>query len=288
MRRTRIARLFSRRFEFALALLESSAGTEQTHVASGSPEKGTRAMLFAGCVGEGLFRRVNDATKRVLGAQAFEVETPKDQVCCGALHAHTGDLEGARRLARRNLAAFAAEADIPIVTNAGGCGAMLKSYGHLLSDDQKFCDEARTFSDRVFDVGQIVSLERAAVTTPDSESIVTYDASCHLMYGQHAAEQSLEMVTSVGDVHFVPLAGAERCCGGAGIYNLLEPELSQEVLSEKIENLRRTGATVLATGNPGCQMQIGAGAKLAGLNIRVCHPVELLDEWFQRSGRYGE
>ena len=288
MRRTGIARLFSRRFEFALALLESSAGAKKTVVASRSSAKGTRAMLFAGCVGEGLFRRVNEATKRVLAAQAFEVETPKDQVCCGALHAHAGDLEGARRLARTNLAVFAGEADIPIVTNAGGCGAMLKSYGHLLSDDQKLCNEARTFSDRVFDVGQLVSLERAGVTTPDSESIVTYDASCHLMYGQHAAEQSLEMVTSVGDVDFVPLAGAERCCGGAGIYNLLEPELSQEVLSEKIESVRRTGATVLATGNPGCQMQIGAGAKLAGLNVRVCHPVELLDEWYQRSGRYGE
>jgi glycolate oxidase iron-sulfur subunit len=106
------------------------------------------------------------------------------------------------------------------------------------------------------------------------------------MYGQHAAEESLRMLQSVGDVSFVPLPGSERCCGGAGIYNLLEPELSKQVLGEKIESIRTTGADVIATGNAGCQMQIGAGARLAGLNIRVCHPVELLDEWYARIGRY--
>jgi glycolate oxidase iron-sulfur subunit len=284
-------KVLPRRFAFGLALLESSAGevSSKEELLTSNPavvnQASKQAMLFKGCVGEGLFNRVNVATRRVLAKHGFRVAAPSEQVCCGALHAHAGDLDGARSLARRNLSAFAADDDAPIVTNAGGCGAMLLSYEHLLSADPSICDQARSFSGRVRDVGQLL-LVVPADTGAEGDQPITYDASCHLMYAQHAADDSLRMLRSVADRKFVPLVGSERCCGGAGIYNLLEPELSQEVLSEKIENLRRTGATVLATGNPGCQMQIGAGAKLAGLNIRVCHPVELLDEWYQRSGRY--
>jgi glycolate oxidase iron-sulfur subunit len=286
-RRSGLARLCSPQFEFALALLESSAGEKQGKAsrvkttASGKP-----AMMFQGCVGDGLFRRINAATTRVLEANAYSVETPQQQFCCGALHAHAGDLDGARRLARSNILAFARDLESPIVTNAGGCGAMLKSYGHLLSDDPEFCDKAVAFSERVFDVGQVISSEMNTRSAPSSSQTITYDASCHLMYGQHAAEESLRMLKSVGDLSFVPLPGSERCCGGAGIYNLLEPELSKQVLGEKIESIRRAGADVIATGNPGCQMQIGAGARLADLNVRVCHPVELLDECYARIGRY--
>jgi glycolate oxidase iron-sulfur subunit len=246
-------------------------------------------MLFTGCVGAGLFSRVNEATKRVLQANNFAVLVSSEQVCCGALHAHAGDLEGARTLARRNIAAFDSDgtlADAPVVTNAGGCGAMLTSYAHLLADDEAFAERARRFSARVRDVSQqleTVEMKTAACAT---EQLVTYDISCHLLYGQHAGEAPLKIIRAMRELEFAPLAGSERCCGGAGIYNLLEPDLSSRVLEEKLGNVRATGAKILATGNPGCQMQIGAGAILAGMDLVVCHPVELLDEAYARAGMY--
>ena len=117
---------------------------------------------------------------------------------------------------------------------------------------------------------------------------VTYDASCHLLYGQHAGEAPLKIVGSIPEINFTRLEGSERCCGGAGIYNLLEPELSRTVLEEKLRNIKATGAKILVTGNPGCQMQIGAGAMLSGMDLTVCHPVELLDESYARAGMYEE
>jgi glycolate oxidase iron-sulfur subunit len=288
LRKSGVAGLFSKRSEFALALLESSAPTERTATNSASSvsrdARGVNVMLFAGCVGSGLFARVNDATARVLSVNGFQVQTPASQVCCGALHAHAGDLEGARILARQNIAAFA-DGETPIVTNAGGCGAMLFSYGHLLAHDRELAEAASQFSARVRDVSQQLESVEIAQTSKTSEA-VTYDASCHLLYGQHAGEAPLRMLGAAGALNFAKLEGSERCCGGAGIYNLLEPDLSAEVLKEKLANIRATGAKVLATGNPGCQMQIGAGALLAGLELRTFHPVELLDEAYARAGKY--
>ncbi|HVQ37989.1 MAG TPA: heterodisulfide reductase-related iron-sulfur binding cluster [Pyrinomonadaceae bacterium] len=311
--KTGIARLFSAKLEFGLALLTSSAprlelNRHQSRRNSGIKNKaaaagagGDHTMLFTGCVGAGLFSRVNLATQRVLEANGFGVETPPQQGCCGALHAHAGDLEGARVLARRNIEAFS-RAEFPIITNAGGCGAMLASYGHLLADDQAFAEPAAEFCTRVRDVSQQLETveplspvglsDRSKRPAPDNQPIseagmrVTYDASCHLLYGQHAGEAPLKMVGSVPGITFGRLEGSERCCGGAGIYNLLEPNLSRTVLDEKLRNIQATGAEVLATGNPGCQMQIGAGAILAGMDLTVCHPVELLDESYARAGIY--
>jgi glycolate oxidase iron-sulfur subunit len=300
LRKSGAAKLFSKRFEFALALLESSApklnktnanaGQKQGRAgtsATKSPANNT--MLFTGCVGAGLFSRVNEATARVLGANGFAVQTPSEQVCCGALHAHAGDLEGARTLARKNIAAFDAAETNPaaaVITNAGGCGAMLVSYGHLLSDDEVFAERARKFSARVRDVSQQLETGAIRKAPHGAKQSVTYDASCHLLYGQHAGEAPLKLVGAIPELAFARLEGSERCCGGAGIYNLLEPDLSSRVLAEKLANVRATGAKILATGNPGCQMQIGAGALLAGMDLVTCHPVELLDEAYAKAGMY--
>jgi glycolate oxidase iron-sulfur subunit len=244
-------------------------------------------MLFKGCVTEGLFSRVNQATKRVLEVNGYEVKIPEQQVCCGALHAHAGDLEGARELARKNIQAFGTE-EVPIITNAGGCGAMLLSYAHLLSDDEPFAADARKFSGRVRDVSQQLEMttiqQGAAIENPK----VTYDASCHLLYAQHAGSAPLKLLESIPGLNLVPLPGSERCCGGAGVYNLLERELSSGVLAEKLSNIKDTGANLVATGNPGCHMQIGAGALLSDLPLRVCHPIELVDESYRRAGFYEE
>ena len=157
---------------------------------------------------------------------------------------------------------------------------MLASYAHLLD-----IDEAAAFSARVRDVSQLLETREVLKGAPIDER-TTYDTSCHLQYGQHAGESSLRMLTSIPNLNFSPLEGAERCCGGAGIYNLLESEMSALVLQEKLSNVRATGAEVLATGNPGCQMQIGAGACLNDIALKVCHPVELLDESYEKAGYY--
>jgi glycolate oxidase iron-sulfur subunit len=291
-----IARLVSRRLEFALALLESSApkafarvsskGSVANRKTNRNPSKQSAVMLFAGCIGEGLFSRVNQATTRVLEANNFSVHAPVGQVCCGALHAHAGDLDGARILAEKNIAAFSDTGDSPVITNAGGCGAMLASYAHLLAGDETLAIEATRFSARVQDVSQHLERKQTRAGSSIGDSKVTYDASCHLLYGQHAGDSSLKMLRSIPGLDFVSLEGAERCCGGAGIYNLMQPEMSQNVLREKLDQIELTKANILATGNPGCQMQIGAGACLAGMRLKVCHPVELLDESYRRAGFY--
>lgn len=284
-------KLFPKRAEFALSLLQSSRpifpARKKITSALQSERQCPSVSLFMGCVGEGLFARVNRATERVLRVNGFNVEAPSQQVCCGALHAHAGDLDGARELARRNIAAF--DSVSPIVTNAGGCGAMLATYGQLLANDSNIAEAAANFSSRVRDVSQ--QLQTCEVrTVPESEDRqrVTYDTSCHLLYGQKACDASQQMLRCAVGPNFVSLEGTERCCGAAGIYNLLQPELSGRVLQEKLDHVRETGATILATGNPGCQMQIGAGAQLAGMNLQVCHPIELLDEAYAQAGVYSD
>lgn len=290
---TKLTRLLPSQFELALALLDGSrpapAGDAQTSsdYAGASSDESPDALLFEGCVTEGLFARVNRATARVLAVNGCAASAPRGQVCCGALHAHAGDLEGARRLARRNVEAFEDEGRAPVVTNAGGCGAMLVSYSHLLADDEEYAESAREFSKRVRDVSQ--QLEATGMRRAEAGAVevtATYDASCHLLHGQRAQAEPVRMMGRVEGLRLVPLEGADVCCGGAGVYNLIETELSSRVLAEKLKHVRETGAEVLATGNPGCHMQLAAGARLAGLKLRVVHPVELLDESYRRAGLY--
>jgi len=300
--RTGIAREISEQFEFGLALLEGSRRTTPSEANgagrmpanhdlsgqdAGAPQGGAPTMLFKGCVTEALFKRVNEATQRVLKVNGCQMRSPEAQVCCGALHAHAGDLAGARTLARQNIKAFEIN-DAPIITNAGGCGAMLASYSHLLADDEQYAARARSFSARVRDVGQQLEANGFRNGASIGFERTTYDASCHLLHGQQAADASTKMLWAIPNLNFVLLKGSDVCCGGAGVYNLLEPELSEEVLDEKLRNIEQSGARVLVTGNPGCHMQIAAGAKLAGMELAVCHPVELLDESYRRAGFYTE
>lgn len=289
--KSRVARLLSKRFETGIALLQSStpllSSTQKVLTKTDTSSSDQRsAFLFTGCVTEGLFDRTNKATTRVLDVNGIAVEAPSGQVCCGALHAHAGDLEGARTLARMNVEAFDENAEAAIVTNAGGCGAMLVSYGHLLAHDAEFAERAEEFSKRVVDVSQQLAKCDVKQGAEIGAGRVTYDASCHLINGQRALEEPLRMLEAIPNLDFVPLTGADRCCGGAGVYNLLEPAMSNTILQEKLGHVKATKATILATGNPGCHMQIGAGSLLENMPLRVCHPVELLDESYRRAGMY--
>jgi len=158
---------------------------------------------------------------------------------------------------------------------------MLTTYGHLLAND-----EAAGFSARVRDVSQQLASTGMRTAETPVEGYVTYDTSCHLLYGQRSGETSERMLRAVTGEKFVALNGSERCCGAAGVYNLLQPDMSQRVLKEKLDHVRVTNAGILATGNPGCQMHIGAGASLSGIPLRVCHPVEIVDQAYERAGFY--
>jgi len=294
MLKTGLAGSISGQFGFAMALLDGSrvrtgSGSDRALQVLPPPNQQSaatsHAQLFKGCVTDGLFKRVNEATARVLQVNGCHVQAPVAQVCCGALHAHAGDLKGARALARQNIDAFRDTAG-QIVTNAGGCGAMLASYGHLLEHEEQYSHAAREFSGRVRDVGQQLQSMGFRNGAEIGFDRTTYDASCHLLHGQQGADASLQMLWAIPKLNFIPLPGSDVCCGGAGVYNLLEPELSEQVLNEKLKHIEESGAAVLATGNPGCHMQIAAGAHLAKIPLRVVHPVELLDESYRQAGYY--
>jgi glycolate oxidase iron-sulfur subunit len=230
---------------------------------------------------------VNRATARVLEANGYRIVPAPNQGCCGAIHAHTGDLEGARELARANVAAFRAAGVEVIAVNAAGCGAVMKEYPLLLEEDPDHRHEAEWVGERVKDVSELLHgphLRRGAPVRVR----VTYDAPCHLLHAQGISREPLSLLSSIPDLELAPLEKADECCGGAGIYGITHPELGGEIGGDKVRAVLATGARVVATGNPGCMMQIGAGLRMAGSPVEVMHPVELLDESYRRAGYYEE
>jgi glycolate oxidase iron-sulfur subunit len=270
---------------FAVAMLAASESplaherarshTRAARQPRGDGSRGTFALL-RGCVMEGLFTRANRATERTLIANDYTAVEAPGQHCCGALHAHAGDLDTARMLARRNIAAFEQSKAEYVVTNAAGCGALLKEYGHLLADDVEWRARAADFSSRARDVSELLAAAGPRPGAPLSIR-VTYDAPCHLQHAQRVSAAPLRVLDAIPGLERVALVDSDQCCGSAGIYNLLEPALSAAVLAPKLAHIALTGASLVATGNPGCLMQIGAGLRRAGSAARTVHPVELLD-----------
>jgi glycolate oxidase iron-sulfur subunit len=278
------ARLVPGRLGFAMGMLASTRPSlaRRSYAARGTGERGSVALL-TGCVMEGLFDSTNRATERVLGVNDYAMVDALGQRCCGALHAHSGDLERARELARANVAAFErSDADF-VVTNAAGCGAMMKEYGHLLREDPAWADRAARVSAKVRDVSELLAAAGPKPPTAELPITVTYDAPCHLLHAQRISTQPVQVLRAIPGVELVPLTDTEQCCGAAGIYNLIEPDTSNAVLGPKVRNIAETRAHFVATGNPGCLMQIGAGLRGAGLAVRPVHPVDLLDEAYARS-----
>ena len=237
------------------------------------PAKGTVAIL-TGCVQDQWYRSTNRATVRVLARNGWRVIAPRRQVCCGALQAHNGRLKTARKLARRNLAAFR-DADWVVVA-AAGCGAHLKDYGDLLGGE-----EVTAFSARVRDLMEF--LEEQGVEPPTQGPAggapirVAYHDACHALRAQRIREQPRAVLRRIPDVEIVEIRDGDRCCGAAGLYNVLEPEMSDRLMEQKAASIAETDATIVASANPGCTMQIAAGLRSAGRRLEVLHPVELLD-----------
>jgi glycolate oxidase iron-sulfur subunit len=244
-----------------------------------------RVGILRGCVQEGLYGRVNQATRRVLDANGFEVVEIPGQGCCGALHAHGGALDEARRLARVNIARFeAADVDL-VVVNAAGCGATMKEYGHLLREDPGFADRARSLSQRTRDLMELLAEVGPRGGGPLSCS-VAYDHPCHLLHAQGVGDAPLAVLSVIPAMDVRVVTNASECCGGAGIYGMTHPELGGHIGRDKVTAVQATAADVASTPNPGCMMQIGAGLRLAGAPQHVVHPVELLDESYRRAGYY--
>jgi len=280
-----LPRLFARldgRLGFAFAMLGATRRPlpRRPYAASGNGSRGTAAVLH-GCVMDGLMSETNAATQRVLTVNDYAIVDAPGEGCCGALHAHAGDLAAARDLARRNIVAFERSGAQFVAVNASGCGAMMKEYGHLLQDDPAWHDRAERLASRVRDVSELLA---AAGPRPGGPLplTVTYDAPCHLVHAQRVVAPPLAVLAAIPGLQLVPLADAEQCCGSAGIYNLVEPETSDAVLAPKLARIAQTGAAWVATGNPGCLMQIGAGLVRAGSAVRVAHPVDLLDASYAR------
>jgi len=240
--------------------------------------RGTTVALFRGCVMDALFDHVHEATIRVLEANGFRVVEVRGQTCCGAPHDHGGAIEQAQSLARSNLKAFAGAADC-VVVNSAGCGALLKDYGHLLGTE-----DAARFAERVKDVTELLALAGPRPGAPLPMD-VAYDAPCHLQHAQRVHADPLTVLRSIPGLRLMLLPGHDRCCGGAGTYGLLHPEMSAAVLDDKIAAIRDATPRpqIVTTGNPGCIMQIGAGLRAARLEIPVLHPVQLLD-WSYAGG----
>ena len=271
------------RVGFAMGML---AATACDSVISGgddsrlpAPEYG--ALLFRGCVMDGLFSHVHAATTRTLGVNGYRVTAPAGQVCCGALHAHAGMIEAARELARRNVEAFG-DGDEPIAVNSAGCGALLKDYGHLLPGDPA----ASRFAARVRDVTELLA-DAGPVPAKHPGVRVAYDPPCHLLHAQRIADAPLKVFRSIEGLTLVPVPDSEKCCGSAGLYTVVEPELSQSVLAGKAAAITNAAPDLVVTGNPGCIMQIGAGLAAGPRPIPVRHPVEVLDQAYAHAGRYG-
>jgi glycolate oxidase iron-sulfur subunit len=236
------------------------------------------AFLHVGCVMHVAFPQVHEATMRMLNCAGLSVDIPKDQGCCGAIAVHAGDPRPAIEMAKRNIEAFERSGADVYVVNAAGCGSTLKEYGHLLHDEPRWRERAERFSSRVRDITEVLDAMPFRGTPKQMDIDVTYQEPCHLAHAQKVTAAPRRLLARIPGLRLVEMNESAVCCGSAGIYNLTEPEMARSLQERKIENIRGTSATVVATANPGCAMQVANGLKRAGISADVKHIVEILDE----------
>jgi glycolate dehydrogenase iron-sulfur subunit len=249
-----------------------------------------RVALLTGCIQDLVFPDVNRDTADVLLANGCAVDTPSPQPCCGSLHAHNGEPDQARSLARRLIDLIPPDRYDAVITNAGGCGSHLRHYGRLLHDDERYAKAARAWDAKLKDVHEW--LAQIGCRTPgaapfDREVTVTYHDSCHLSHGQKVVETPRALLRLLPGVTLAELPESNWCCGSAGVYAITQPAQAALLLDRKVGNIERTGASVVATANPGCQLQIARGLKDREEAIEVVHPVSLMAAAYRRELRRG-
>jgi glycolate oxidase iron-sulfur subunit len=241
-----------------------------------------RVGMLTGCVQDLVYPQVNRDTVDVLLANGCVVITPRAQFCCGSLHAHNGDLETSRAMARCNIdtmmaAAGSLETLDAIITNAAGCGSHLKHYDRLLAGDPRYAEISRVWSGKVQDIHEW--LAHIGIEAPRAgleQTRVTYHEACHLCHGQKISRAPRELLRAIPGVELAELPEATWCCGSAGIYNITQPEMSQRLLMRKLECIRSTGAAIVASANPGCCVQLEAGVRAQNMPVEIVHPITLL------------
>lgn len=245
-----------------------------------------RVAMLTGCAQDLIFSDVNRDTVEVLARHGCEVVTPPEQHCCGSLHAHNGEWELAQRLARRQIDQFPPDRFDAIITNAAGCGSHLKHYAKLLAGDPVYEARAHAWDAKVKDIHEW--LAAIGIQPPLADGLprqtVTYHEACHLCHGQQITAQPRQVLRAISNLEMVELPESTWCCGSAGIYNLVQPEMAGELLERKVRHIQSTGAPVVATGNPGCLLQVQNGCRQQGLPVRVVHPITLLAEAYRASG----
>ncbi len=239
-----------------------------------------RVAFLIGCVGSVAFAELNRATIRVLNKNGIEVCIPQGQSCCGALHAHAGLLDPARAQARKNIDAMLSPEFDAIVTNAAGCGATMKEYAELLEHDPKYAGRAQEFVARVRDVTEYLADIGLQEPKRQLKARVTYSDPCHLAHAQGIRKQPRELLKAIG-VQLIEMPRADSCCGSAGVYNVVQNEISMKILDEKMEYVAMVEPQIVVTANVGCMLQLAAGAKRKGLVTEVKHVIELLDQAYQ-------
>jgi glycolate oxidase iron-sulfur subunit len=243
--------------------------------------RGHRVAFLSGCVANISFARLHEASVRVLQRNGCEVVVPAGQGCCGALHLHSGLPADARALARRNIEALRGGTFDAIISNSAGCGAMLKEYGELLAGDAAYHTAAQKFAAQVRDITEFLASIELNSQMGTVDAVVTYQDACHLAHGQRIRGAPRKLLTAIPGITLEELPGADLCCGSAGSYNVVQNEMSMQILAHKMEAVNRTRATIIATANPGCELQLEAGVRLHGQGQRVMHVVELLDEAYR-------
>jgi glycolate oxidase iron-sulfur subunit len=243
-----------------------------------------RVALLTGCAQDLIFSDVNRDTAEVLALHGCEVVTPSEQSCCGSLHAHNGEWELAQQLARKQIDQFPPDRFDAIITNAAGCGSHLKHYAKLLADDPAYESRAQLWDEKVKDIHEW--LAQIGLVRPPGDGAppqtVTYHEACHLCHGQKITAQPRQVLKSIPNLTLVELPESTWCCGSAGVYNLIQPEMAGDLLERKLNHIESTRAAVVATGNPGCLLQLLNGANQRRLPLRVAHPITLLAEAYRR------
>lgn len=244
-------------------------------------EKRYTVAFLAGCIANISFARLNEATVRVLQKNGCEVHLPDAQNCCGALHVHAGRKNDARELAKNNIDATLGGDFDAILTNAAGCGSTLKEYDELLEHDDAYRDKSLAFKAKMKDINEFLASIEIRTPVKPLDMTVTYQDSCHLCHGQKIRVQPRKVLAAIPGVTLKEMALSDLCCGSAGIYNVVHNEMAMGLLKNKMQSVNATGAECIVTANPGCMIQLQAGAKIHGKNQPVLHVVELLDRAYR-------
>jgi glycolate oxidase iron-sulfur subunit len=240
-----------------------------------------KVAFLAGCIQNVSFARLNEATVRVLQKNGCEVHIPEEQGCCGALHVHSGRKEDGRKLARKNIDALLDGGFDAIISNTGGCGSTLKEYHELLENDEAYHDRAHAFVKKMKDVNEFLGAIELNPNLGPVPLSVTYQDSCHLAHGQKVRVGPRKILAAIPALRFKEMPMSDLCCGSAGIYNVVQSEMASQLLKNKMGYVNGTGAEVIVASNPGCMLQLDAGARLHGTGQRVMHVVQVLDEAYK-------